>query len=186
MYYIFCRTTSQCVEPLSSRHKCTLLLLYTVCNIRLGFGIYTDFNYCSACRLSNERSNCEWGYYEFCQLLPPPSPPQSPPSPSVELFMILLEYNMILFFMFFNGWDGFGSFIRLLDYTVGVLSNPTEGHRSCRWFVRVCACVIMIIVGRCTARTYNAHNNNMYYNRLLLYNIIVYHITQQYGPRIIL
>jgi len=52
------------------------------------------------------------------------------PSPSVELFMILLEYNMILFFMFFNGWDGFGSFIRLLDYAVRALSNPTEGRRS--------------------------------------------------------
>lgn len=40
--------------------------------------------------------------------------------------------------MFFNGWDGFGSFIRLLDYAVRALSNPTEGRRSRRWCVCVC------------------------------------------------
>lgn len=66
--------------------------------------------------------------------------------------------------MFFNGWDGFGSFIRLLDYAVRALSNPTEGRRSRRW----CVCVIMIVVGRCMRAYFIVIcNNNMYYNRLL-------------------
>lgn len=68
--------------------------------------------------------------------------------PALQPFHIAFGriYDFIRVCMFFNGWDGFGSFIRLLDYTVLALSSPTEGQRSSSTFVYY---IIIIIVG-CT------------------------------------